>query len=376
MRAGRSRSLNWGKNSSLSAQIEVLDGSCYVFFAFDVGLSIDLPYAAQTIPDERERMRFRHSQKAPIYFEYDPPPVRVTQRSPRLNFGLATPLTEENVEITIFDFGGISVCYSIDIRGVLIDLVSLSAVLYENALLLADARRRVQELCARIALGIDKYSFSELYENYALFELRRLSADLSPPACLETYAPVLGQILRCEDGPLSEGEIQEALSHRLSYLTSDAVLIDWNAAVFLGSEAQDVRAVLEFANLELVEMRYLDEQLDDALEQAYQAMTQGGRTRTDLNRVARLQVDAAILFEAVNNVLKLLGDQYLARVYSLVSKRFHLADWDASILRKLDTLNSIYEKISDSASNKKMQLLEWIIILLFVLDILISLLER
>jgi hypothetical protein len=44
--------------------------------------------------------------------------------------------------------------------------------------------------------------------------------------------------------------------------------------------------------------------------------------------------------------------QYLARVYRLVNRRFHLDDWDASILRKLDTLESIYKKISDQASNR------------------------
>jgi hypothetical protein len=44
-----------------------------------------------------------------------------------------------------------------------------------------------------------------------------------------------------------------------------------------------------------------------------------------------------------------LGDQYLARVYRLVSQRFHLEDWDASILRKLETLESIYGKMSDRA---------------------------
>jgi len=88
-----------------------------------------------------------------------------------------------------------------------------------------------------------------------------------------------------------------------------------------------------------------------------------------LRRVAELQVDNAILFEGVNNTLKLLGDQYLARVYRLVNKRFHLEDWDASILRKLQTLESIYEKISDQASNQRMEILEWVIIILIAFSI-------
>src|SRR6185369_631216 len=91
----------------------------------------------------------------------------------------------------------------------------------------------------------------------------------------------------------------------------------------------------------------------------------------ELRRIGTMQVESAILFEGVNNALKLLGDQYLARVYRLVSERFHLTEWDASILRKLQTLESIYEKMSDAASGRRMEVLEWIIIVLITAEILL-----
>jgi len=78
-----------------------------------------------------------------------------------------------------------------------------------------------------------------------------------------------------------------------------------------------------------------------------------------------------VLFEGVNNALKLLGDQYLARVYRLVSTRFHLAEWDTSILRKLQTLESIYEKLADTAATRRLEVLEWIIILLTALSLVV-----
>lgn len=152
--------------------------------------------------------------------------------------------------------------------------------------------------------------------------------------------------------------------------------MDWNAALLIDREGEDVRAVLEFANVELLEMRYLDQKLDRALDQAYETLSKPswglprifGAYGADLRRVAELQVDNAILFEGVNNTLKLLGDQYLARVYRLAS-RFHLDEWDASILRKLETLESIYEKIADQASNRRMEVLEWVIIILIAFSI-------
>lgn len=69
---------------------------------------------------------------------------------------------------------------------------------------------------------------------------------------------------------------------------------------------------------------------------------------------------------------QLLGDQYLARVYRLVSQRFHLEAWDASILRKLQTLDSIYGKMSDRAGTRRMEYLEWIIIILIAVSIAVS----
>jgi len=68
-----------------------------------------------------------------------------------------------------------------------------------------------------------------------------------------------------------------------------------------------------------------------------------------------------------------VGDQYLARVYSLTSRRFHLSAWDASITRKLQTIDSIYAKMADRASSRRMEILEWIIIVLIAVSIGVSL---
>src|SRR5438876_574312 len=97
-----------------------------------------------------------------------------------------------------------------------------------------------------------------------------------------------------------------------------------------------------------------------------------GREGPDLRRLARLQLDGAILFEQVTNALKLVGDQYLARVYSLASRRFHLGEWDASITRKLQTIDSIYAKMADRTASRRMEILEWIIIVLIAVSIILS----
>ena len=122
-----------------------------------------------------------------------------------------------------------------------------------------------------------------------------------------------------------------------------------------------------------------DEQLDTALDEGYAALARKphllplpGSHDRDTTHIAQLQVDGALLFERVTNTLKLLGDQYLARVYRLASQRFHLEAWDASILRKLETLESIYGKMSARATTRRMEVLEWIIIVLIAVSIALS----
>jgi hypothetical protein len=187
--------------------------------------------------------------------------------------------------------------------------------------------------------------------------------------------------LRSERDPLSEQEVLEALGARVSFGTADVALIDWNAALVYDSEPEDVISVLEFANLQLLELRYLDARLDRALDRSYEilgarrGLTQlrlPGRTRAELRRVAHFRIDGAILFEQVNNALKLIGDQYLARVYRAASQRFRLAEWNAGILRKLETIESIYQKVHDRSSGTRMEALEWIVIALIAVEVLLS----
>ena len=72
--------------------------------------------------------------------------------------------------------------------------------------------------------------------------------------------------------PLSDQEIEDALAVRISYSMNDILLVDWNAALLVDSEGDDVRALLEFSNVELLEMRYVDQKLDRALDQAYETL--------------------------------------------------------------------------------------------------------
>src|SRR3989441_4562304 len=357
------------------AEPVVAEGVCFALFAYDAGLAINLDESERRITALTQRAAIRHKRRAPRYFEYRPAPLRVTQEREALGVGAFR--TTPSVDAVLYDFGAVSVTYQIPLAGPLTRLITLAEELYESDVLHADSRRWVESLLAAIAPAVTRPGLTDFVETYVIFEIGAFSPPCAPAALYTTYAQEAARILRSERAALSDQEVDDAVGHRISFGSGDVTLIDWDAALIADRDAEDVRAVLEFGNVELLEMRYLDQQLDDALDESYDTLSRRdglwlpGVTRADLRRIGQLQVDNAVLFEGVNNALKLLGDQYLARVYRLVSERFHLAEWDASILRKLQTLESIYQKLSDQSANRRTEALEWIIIALIAAEILI-----
>jgi hypothetical protein len=362
----------------MSTDLTIESGLYYLIFAYEAARSIDLDTAERRIQEATQRQTIKHKKRAPNYFKYEPPPLRVSQDVEPVSLGNYT--AHASIDLVVYDFGAVSVTYTVPIRGSLANLLNLSEELYDNEHLLSDSRLRAEQLLRVIGDAATKAGLADIVEDYVIFSIESFEQPFDADTFCSEHAHEIAGILRAERQALSNQEISDALAARISYGTQDLTIVDWNAAFLIDREGEDVRAVLEFANVELLEMRYLDHRLDRALDQAYETLSKPswglprflGAYGADLQRVAELQVDNATLFEGVNNTLKLLGDQYLARVYRLVNRRFHLGEWDSTILRKLQTLESVYEKISDQASNRRMELLEWVIIILIAFSISIE----
>lgn len=361
--------------ASVESEWIIQNGTCFVTFAYDAARSINLELAEQRVHEATQRQTIPHKRRAPSYFEYQPPPLRVSQDTEPIHVGPFP--ARSSMDLLLYDFGAVAVTYTFSVNGPFTELLQLSEELYDNELLLSHSRLRVNQLLEVMGEAASQASVAPVVEDYIVFHIESFTRPFNANQFCSAHGRQIAQILRAERQVLSDQEVDDALAARISFGTEDLTLVDWNAALLVDREGEDVRTVLDFANVELLEMRYLDQRLDRALDQAYDTLSRPsfnllqvfGYYSAALRRVAELQVDNAILFEGVNNTLKLLGDQYLARVYRLVNRRFHLDEWDASILRKLQTLESIYEKISNQATNRRMEILEWVIIILIAASI-------
>lgn len=353
----------------------VTRGSCHVLVAFEVGQAVDLSRAEQLVAAGTRRP-WLPSRRAPQQFGTRAAPLRILRDA--AGSPTVAGLCPAAVEVSLYEFGAASVSISFPLAGPLEALPALSDELYGHPALMADARARIAGLLEAIGSAVVRPKLADIVEDYVIFQIDALSAPLLPRDLMRDHAAVIARILRAECGPVSDDEIADALAARLSAGASDLIVVDWNAALVYDPDPTEACAVLEFANVQLLEMRYLDAQLDSALDQAYDTLGRAGhgvrllQSYTPvLGQIAELQADAAVLFERVTNALKLVGDQYLSRLYRLVSGRFHLGDWDASIVRKLQTIDGIYQKLADRAAARRLEVLEWIIIILIGVSILL-----
>lgn len=356
----------------------ICSGACTVMVAHDIGFGIDIEHASRLARAPGQRLKLRHSQRVSHHVQFDPPPLVLTYEVASVQVGSVRTIA--TVEAVVYDFGAVSLSYRIPYSGPLSGLLRIAGDLWEPNALLKAAREEVSALLRVIEPAVTRADLGDHVEDYVVYQIPAQRTANGVLVDLERLGPELAKLLRAESGSLSPTEIQEALSGKISYSPDDLALIDWNAAVLFGAQTDDLLPILEFANVELLQLRRLDDQLDSALDSSYRALHPRPRSgllfgagRADRHRIAEMQLDAAMLFEGVNNALKLVGDPYLARVYRLAGARLHHADWDASILRKLRTLESIYDKISGHFANRRIEFLEIVIIVLIAIEVVMSL---
>jgi hypothetical protein len=355
-------------------------GYCHATYGFELGQNIDLVRCEQLLaPAVRQTIRSR--RRVPHYFEYKPAPLRIPQDPPAFDVG---GLDVSRVDVVLYDFGAASVNYTMPWTGELAGLEPISAALQETSILADDARERLTRLVETIGAAIDRPYLADLVEDYLVFQLDQVEGTDARAFHAGPERISVARILRGVGEPLSPEEEEDALRLRLSFGISDLTIVDWNAALLYDPEPEETRELLEFANVQLLELRHLDEELDQVVDQAYDALAEAERggwrllrpPTAPLRQVGELQINSAVLFERVSSAVKLVGDRFLGRVYLAASERFHFADWDLGITRKLAVTEGIYQKLSDRTTARRLEILEWIVILLIAFEIVFSLLER
>lgn len=358
------------------AELTIRKGTCHALFAYDVAYAINLDLAQQRIASTSERVKVRQRRRAPDSFEYRPAPLLVTAQVEPVMLG--NYASAPAVELVLYDFGAVSVSFNFPLAGPFAGLPELARALRGPTPLLSESFLQIERLVRQLGPAAVHPRLSDVREDYSIFTIEEFAEAVEPGTLWTTQAQDVARVLRGEARMLAEQEVSDATGSHLSFADDDVIFIDTDAALLYDKEGDDTETVIELANTQLLEMRHLDQQLDSALEAAYEMLARqrsGGwfqRRTPDLDRMTELQLDSSVLLEQISNAVKLIGDHYLSRVYARVSQRFRLEQWDSSISRKLQTVESIYTKMVDRAGSRRMEVLEWIIVVLILTEIVLG----
>lgn len=362
--------------------MKLANGTIMALFAFDIGYEVELEKLSR-LPSSAPVQPISPKKQTPSFLQYSKPPLVV-------QLGEIGPILSEpgRVQVTVYDFGAASIAYQWPLPAggkalSLADLQPLSRTLHGQNLE-ARARDQIQVFLEENRSAITRPELSPLVEDYYLFVIEEFEQPLSSSNLIERYGSIIAQTLRFETQPLSPEQQAEALSQRISYYLDDLVIVDWNAALIYDRDYRDTVNVLELLNVELLEARYIDEQLDRRISD-YERIAPGQRGsliplhaphRKAIQELAELRLESLVLAEKVDNALKLIGDLYLARVHAIAARRLYLQDWESSISRKLDIIASLYQLLTDRVRTTQSQTLELIIIALILAEILMAVFFR
>jgi hypothetical protein len=361
---------------------KLLNGRVIALFAFDIGFEVELEQLSG-LPSSAPVQPLSPKKQTPTFLQYSKPPRVV-------NLGEIRPILSEagRAQVTVYDFGAASIAYQWPLAAgeqalSLADLPQLSRTLYDLNLE-SQARQQIQLFMEQIRSAIIRPELSPLVEDYYLFVIEGFDQPRSGADLLARHGSLIAQVLRFETQSLSLEQQEDALGQRLSYYENDLVVVDWNAAFVYDRDYHDTVNVLELLNVELLEARYIDGQLDRSIGD-YQGLSVKHRdwlvpfrtpNRKAIQALAELRLESLLLAERVDNALKLIGDLYLARVHAAAAQRLYLQDWESAISRKLDIIASLYQLLTDRVRTAQSQTLELVIIALILAEILMAVFSR
>jgi len=370
--------------ASEKASLIAVDAAAIAYRLYDVGYEIDLDRASALFaPDAASRERPARNEAQALQIVN--PPLFVSLGTERLTIGGGTHRAD--VSARLFDFGTCSLQLRIEAAAPLSweEFTTFGNAVDASPQLPSIFARHLEALRARVAPAVERPNLASVVEDYVVFRLTKLTdvAGKTMGTNVLTDDHVVPLLLR-ERRELSADARRELLPHRFSYYADDLTILTWDNALVVEprGDDRDVEYILEFANAQLLELRYYDAVLDAELPAMYDriAAARGRvsalptwRYRPLLARLQTRVADVTETVERVENALKVTDDVYLARIYAAALELFRGTAWRRGIERKLSIVRETYSMLNAEAQAARAELLEIAIIALIVIEIVVGL---
>lgn len=358
-------------------------GEVVYYFVYDLGGRVGLERVQRVLNEVPEFQAVSVQKAAPRYVAL-PRPL-VARFAP---MELETPIGMLRVEATakVFNIGAVSIQFRIPFQepglGDLNKYLNLQVALAGEKLTLhqfaASFFRPIRD--GLKGSLVEPYNVRSEPESYAVVCVTE--GDFTPKELMKEHRARLAALLSNEPraDKLSPNEVEDNLKFWFTYYEDDLVVVDWDYAFVMDKEGkyEDVLFVMELANVQLLELRTYDQYLDQILDKAYADLERfvAGRSlfgspQALMKELGDARIDVTRVADSIENIGKLFGDYYLAKVYLALTQRFHIPEWEHAVSEKLRTLNELYAMAGHEVQARRGLALEVLVVLLFVIDLLI-----
>ncbi|MDD5761135.1 MAG: hypothetical protein PHP88_01310 [bacterium] len=363
------------------SRIRVLSGHLFLFYAYDAGFDIALE-EARALCEASDSQGIAGLRPAPPHLQYRPRPLTVPAGAVPVAVSGKTYRLDATVKI--FDFGALSVTLTLPLEDLSLDeYAEIALSLASESGIEKSARDAARRLFERIRPAVSRPMFADLVEEYCVWHVGGFSPGLSGTEALAGIPREIARILTLERGELSDAAISEIVRTPIRYFDNDLFLAEWNVAFVYDPKFQDTVEVLEFLNVQVLELRFFDHLLHEAIEEVSEELRPRRRLfhvlhdpyEKPLRKLSGIRTDVSLIRERIYNALKLVGDAYLARVYEEGRRKVGAEKHEGTVRDQLATLTDIYTALNNQAAAGRAETLELIIIILIAIEIVMGLLR-
>ncbi|MFW9968659.1 MAG: hypothetical protein ACFFDF_00565 [Candidatus Odinarchaeota archaeon] len=367
-----------------------MNGEVIFFRLTDVGRSIDLNKVRNIIPAIQDKTVIK-TKDTPSYVDF---PIPLLLEVTHNISSDSSNIEDLMLYIKLYSDGVISLIARLKFRDFsLQELHTLRRITFKNAdgefqmknFLKYHFNKVFQQI--RDCINEEGYIYNDYaHEKYTLFCITDKVED--PNEFIENERDYISALLMGEKPELnlSKNQINKTLERQFSFLKDDVVIFDFDRGLLIDPnfDYEDILLVVEIANYQLLELRTLDKLLDRRLAIAeedirkfyFKSRNIFERFKRKVGRLIRLRYDLLFLLENIENVSKLIGDYYLAEIYSSLSNLFQLKEWSNSIRHRLETIENIYNVTQTSSNEKFLLYVEILLSFIFIMEFILLLLDH
>ncbi|MCL6638702.1 MAG: hypothetical protein K6T80_03355 [Firmicutes bacterium] len=343
----------------------------WIYRLFDVAEEIKLDVVERILSHNRQTSRMILSRIRPKSIRFKNPPVAVELGEHPVSTG--SRRFSALFTAKVYDLGVIAIIMRIPLPdgagyG---EIRKLAVELYNSEDIEPYFLQRLDEIRKALSGALIKEEYSGFVEDFTIYYFRDWHEDWDAVP-----------LLLAEDEPVSPEVRRETLRHSFSYGPGDLAVITWDSAlVYDTTGSADIPDLLEFANSQLLELRYYDSLLSGEMEKMYDAIEKAEHTsvfkqlnqyRRIMNQLMELIVDITEITERIDNSLKVTEDVFYARIYGAALSIFRTRAWAESIDRKISIITQSYTMLSNRLINRRSELLEVSIVLLILLELVLG----